>query len=968
MREYWKYKRGSEWRKWDLHIHTPGTKKNDLFEGRNIEEKWGKFIENLNSSKEEIAVVGITDYFCIDNYFKFKKLIKDGAISKKFDMIIPNIELRILPATGAAVSINLHCLFNPSIEDEIEDRFLSKLSFRHSDTVYNASKTSLIRLGRNIKQDNELDEELAVIEGIGQFVISLDVLRTVFDGDKDLRNNTIIVVSNKTRDGVTGIIRHEDFITSSGSQLDTIRQSIYQLTDAIFSSNEGDRQYFIGQGTDDKETVIRKCRSLKPCFHGSDAHENGKLFNPDENRFCWIKADPTFEGLKQTLYEPEDRVSIQPLKPDVKNERYIISELKFIDHSGKLFGNQTILLNENLNSIIGGKSSGKSLLLSSIAKSIDPEQVEKTNKRLGFTGYNFPIEYDFEVTWKNGIKDLLKEEKEKTQKIIYIPQLYINYLVEKDNKDDLNKLVENILLQDSDFKTYYENINNKISDINVNLDSLLTNYLQTRQKAIELQQKTKEIGKSIEINKEIERIQKSIAEGQKLTNLSPQELDSYNQLIENKSHLEKNLLDLKLRKTVLDNVQAEVFKIREELFGSDATEIKLEVKGSVDRIFEEISELPEELIAVRQKLDEDYRTLIDNLGNGIKQLKIEDSQKGLTMQLEKLNILLNPFLIKLEGQKELIKLMSNLDLEKKKQAQAIALEKQFELALKDYSNLRARTVILLKERIEKYESIAENVNNTRKEIGSGVTLECSIIYKQNDLPLFHQVNKAAISRDNYFNNLFEEGNVKYNLITELYSKQLWIYDNKVIKVTGDDLFELPLKQGYNLEEVLRGLIKDSFIVDFTVTYKGDDLLRMSPGKKGTVLLILFLEISSSAYPILIDQPEDNLDNRTIYELLCNMIKEKKKDRQIIIVSHNANLVVATDSENIIIANQKGQESTDETGYCQFEYVNGPIEYTVEKNDAIKEVLFQQGIREHICDILEGGNEAFKQRERKYSIK
>ncbi len=288
--------------------------------------------------------------------------------------------------------------------------------------------------------------------------------------------------------------------------------------------------------------------------------------------------------------------------------------------------------------------------------------------------------------------------------------------------------------------------------------------------------------------------------------------------------------------------------------------------------------------------------------------------------------------------------------------------------MSDYSNLRKRTSVLLKERIEKYESIVKNVNDTRKEIGSGVTLECSLIFKQNDFPLFHQANKAAISKGHFFNKLFRDGKLKYSEIPELYLKHLWIKENKALKAVGDDKFDLPLNQGYSLEELLRGLIKDSFVLDYSVTYKGDDLLRMSPGKKGTVLLILFLQISSSEYPILIDQPEDNLDNRTIYDLLCYMIKEKKKDRQIIIVSHNANLVVATDSENIIIANQEGQDGVGLAIHSQFEYVNGAIEHTLAQDKSIKEVLYQQGVREHICDVLEGGIEAFKQRERKYSIK
>jgi ABC-type lipoprotein export system ATPase subunit len=127
-----------------------------------------------------------------------------------------------------------------------------------------------------------------------------------------------------------------------------------------------------------------------------------------------------------------------------------------------------------------------------------------------------------------------------------------------------------------------------------------------------------------------------------------------------------------------------------------------------------------------------------------------------------------------------------------------------------------------------------------------------------------------------------------------------------------------------------------------------------------------LELSSSENPILIDQPEDNLDNRTIYDLLCQMVKTKKKKRQIIIVTHNANLVVNTDAENIIVANQEGQDLSSETSghRTKFEYINGPIELSF-KNGRSRGILTKVGIKQHICDILEGGSEAFKLREQKY---
>ncbi|HEY5371179.1 MAG TPA: hypothetical protein VIJ75_19520 [Hanamia sp.] len=116
MSDYTKYKRGSVWRKWDLHIHTPETKKNDQFEGATPAEKWEKFIETINNSSEEIAAIGITDYFSIVNYFKFKEYIATGKITKQFELVLPNIEVRVLPVTGSSTPINLHCIFNPAID------------------------------------------------------------------------------------------------------------------------------------------------------------------------------------------------------------------------------------------------------------------------------------------------------------------------------------------------------------------------------------------------------------------------------------------------------------------------------------------------------------------------------------------------------------------------------------------------------------------------------------------------------------------------------------------------------------------------------------------------------------------------------------------------------------------------------------------------------------------------------------
>lgn len=170
-----------------------------------------------------------------------------------------------------------------------------------------------------------------------------------------------------------------------------------------------------------------------------------------------------------------------------------------------------------------------------------------------------------------------------------------------------------------------------------------------------------------------------------------------------------------------------------------------------------------------------------------------------------------------------------------------------------------------------------------------------------------------------------------------------------------------------MEELLRAILKNCYRIDYDIVKGNDSLFNMSEGKKGIVILQLYLSLSKSDYPILIDQPEDNLDNRTVYKELNDYVRDCKKRRQIIMVTHNANLAVNTDAENIIVANQAGEDNKENKEY-KFEYVNGSLECTSPYDSEEQGILYQQGIREHVCEILEGGTIAFKNRERKYHIK
>ena len=148
--------------------------------------------------------------------------------------------------------------------------------------------------------------------------------------------------------------------------------------------------------------------------------------------------------------------------------------------------------------------------------------------------------------------------------------------------------------------------------------------------------------------------------------------------------------------------------------------------------------------------------------------------------------------------------------------------------------------------------------------------------------------------------------------------------------------------------------------NYVITYQNDEFKNMSQGKKSFVILKLLLEFNDDKKPVLIDQPEDSLDNKAIYHELRKYILDTKKDRQIIIVTHNPNVVVGSDAENIIIANQHNNLEKNKNGN-KFQYVNGSLESSQKKDKNCEYILESQGIREHIFDILEGGAEAFAKR-------
>jgi predicted ATPase len=122
---------------------------------------------------------------------------------------------------------------------------------------------------------------------------------------------------------------------------------------------------------------------------------------------------------------------------------------------------------------------------------------------------------------------------------------------------------------------------------------------------------------------------------------------------------------------------------------------------------------------------------------------------------------------------------------------------------------------------------------------------------------------------------------------------------------------------------------------------------LSAGERGTLLLVFYLLIDQGDMPLVIDQPEGNLDNHTVAKVLVDCIKEARKKRQVIIVTHNPNLAVVCDADQVVHA------SMDKAGGNTITYTSGALE--------------SPAMSQYLTDVLEGTRWAFGVRGEKYKV-
>ena len=547
---------GSIWRKWDFHVHTPYSILNNNY-GFNpfeltesdLETEFDEYVKKLFTLAVEnnVAAIGITDYFMLEGYKRIKekylsspsKMLQcfpDDELRRKIEkiFIFPNIELRLENFVGRnANSVNYHVIFSNDITiQDIEENFLHQLTFNYdSGNTRSLTLSNIKELGSQIKNNNN-DSGSDLLVGLNHVTVNYADIQKVLENNPTFRNKYLITVP---------VDEDLSQISWNGRDYST-RRNIYKQCHCLLTSNEKTIKWALASGREDAQ--IKEFGSIKPCIWGSDAHEYQKMFKPAEDRHCWVKSELTFEGLLQVVYEPSERVCIQNEQPDIGDIHQIIDSVRF---ENEAFQEAPIYFNSSLTCIIGGKSTGKSMLLRQMARAIDNDYALQQEGRLPHN--TFPS-VKTTVTWKDGTSN--------GRKIVYIPQTFLNSTI--DNPEEMtaiNKIIFDVLLQEPDIKKAYEILKADTDKIQKKVQLLIDELIADKTKLTDLNELIKKDGSSSTYNSTIQQLESEREVLAQKVNVTPEEINRFNEV-------EKNIESIVLKNEKLHyelENQKKIFKV-----------------------------------------------------------------------------------------------------------------------------------------------------------------------------------------------------------------------------------------------------------------------------------------------------------------------------------------------------------------------------------------------------------------------
>lgn len=976
------YKKGSEWLKWDLHFHTPSSYD---YKDKSVTNE--QIIEEL--SKNKISLVAITDHHIIDT--ERIKVLKELGIKENIT-VLPGIEF-LSDAIGSE-PVHFIAIF-PEDTNKIDYIW---------DQLKNRTAISKIE-GENKKHNEvycDLKDTINIIKELGGII-------TIHAGNK---SNSI------------------ESITNSLPHTIAQKKDIAEIIDIFELGKESDQNDYIN-------IVFPSIKQIIPMIICSDNHDI-KKYELKQN--CWIKANPTFEGLKQIIFEPSERIYIGE-EPEVEirvreNQRRYIKSIKvdqiegYDNRHGSWFKDEEIELNKELVAIIGNKGNGKSALADIIgllgnSHNQKYKRGEKEEELFSFLNKdkflkdNCAANFKGKLFWYAGLPDEkilnAKTDESVLENVEYLPQKYLEkicanieddefrdklnevifeYVKDKDkfgqtNLDDLIKYLTN--QTDADIKVAKSNLHDINSEVISIEKKLIPDHKNDIKEKIKLKEADIEAHKSIQ-PKEVEKPKTGSDEAEKLAS-------SIKEIEDKIADLSSKIEDAELESSNV-TIQAENLRqasqaIKREIEAISGISVKYNKLFTSEGIsFEDIVSIKvsyEKIDDIIKKKEERLVELNVLLRNGLEIKKLNLPEIEEKDALEK-SLVCNK--LNLENKKK--EIIDQLDKPNREYQSYISAQTQWQLRLKE---LEGEIENPLVDTLNWFKSELENINNVYpKQLEDikkrRVIASKDVLVKKKSLINFYEAVKLSIDEEikKYGTDLGEynisiEASLKFD---QIFYDDFFEYVNQHVKGSfhGTEDGKSFLKK--NIEEISdwedeeevvnslenivslfhnsdgedRDIFKqmkqrkdpldlydyifgfDYLKTKYDLRVDDKDLIELSPGERGGLLLIFYLMLDRRDIPLIIDQPEDNLDNKSVYEILVTFLKKAKKRRQIIIVTHNPNLAVVADAEQIIYVSINKKDSKND-----FDFISGSIE-----NPKINKL---------VIDILEGTLPAFDNRKIKY---
>lgn len=920
------FPRGSEWRKWDLHVHAPGGKLNDNY--GDSDEAWVEFCQVIADS--DVEVIGITDYFSLENFFHAKQRFTELQPESR-KVLLPNLELRLADSVNKdGEQVELHIIMR---RDLTEQRASTLLTHLQTQTNEKDSKRAL---------------PAAELETTKQFeaaTVTREILHKALaktfgpEQAEDPSDYLLVVPAN-----------HGGLRCDLGEKRKVeIAARIDEETHAVFG-NEQNIEFF------GKERMRGETRlPPKPVLAGSDAHGFDDLRawlgrEADDERgqktVTWIKADPNFEGLLQIKAEPRGRVRLGAAEPDVKDPYRVINSVSFTETNDFP---ERIVLNPNLVAVIGPRSSGKSSLLAHISHAIDPdytverqEEVEPRPDRPGPASG---------VSWADvtglGVSVEWRQPDTTEGKVIYVPQNALYSISQK--ADQIAERIEPALREgDPEFDTAMSEMKGAVDSANEEIELAVADWFEIAAKIEAASAELRDRGDKEAIESTRKELGEKIAAKRSEAELSEEDAKDYERVMDELGAAEARL-------AVIAN---ETHQLSAHLGGEGADlvaspEPKVEV-----RITPSPSELPEPLRVVVLEIAKDGEAEVVK--------KVAAALVGYQRALDNEHAALEASRAKLrEDNKELIE------------------RNEANTEIEELGRSRRRQDELL----EQIGADEKRIAGLREEAGAVGSRLAEVISGREAANA--ELTKAFEARDRGQESMtfgvetgFAPGEVRS--LEECFNRNAngpFMSSEEPFEIgrctAEPTAFMAALREGdqrlkanQDPQDVAEVVLAATPKLLFWADIEGDRIggfksSSMSPGKQALFALELILGGSEEPWPLLIDQPEDDLDSRSISTQLVSYLTRRKSERQIIMVSHDANLVVGADAEQVIVANRHGA-NTKNADERTFDYFSGSLEHTRARREEELE-LECGGIREHACDILDGGEEAFRKRRRKYKI-